>query len=262
MRAFFRRRIHKSVADGDIIDVSEQDGIRSLHLGSDTVQSSMRINAPYELELSYTRSMMAFLLFHPEPRRVLMVGLGGGSVTKFIHHHIPAAHTTVVEINPRVVAIARSLFFVPEDDQRLLVEVGDGVEYVASHPGAADVLMLDGYDCNCQVESLATQSFYDACANALTEDGVLVVNLWGSDYQFDSYLRRIETSFDGLTLCLPAEKRGNIIVLAFRKSPGNPRWDALRQRARELEAQYGLEFLRFVEGLKTMNLHSEKRLLI
>ncbi len=251
----------RKVAD-EAVEVSEKNGVRSLHLGSDTVQSSMRIGAPHDLELAYTRSMMAFLLFYPRPERVLMIGLGGGSLAKYIYHRLPLARTTVVEINPQVVAAARAYFHVPPDDERLTLEIGEGGAYVGAHPGSADVVMVDGFDGVRQVEALATQAFYDSCADALGEDGVLVVNLWANDRQFDAYLSRIETSFGGRVLCLPAERRGNVIVLALKKSPGKPRWDDLRARARKLEAAYGLEFLRFVEALKVMNACSERRLLV
>ena len=66
------------------VDVSEMDGVRSLYLGSETVQSAMRVKAPYELELAYSRGMMMFLLFMKQPKDVLMIGLGGGSITKYI----------------------------------------------------------------------------------------------------------------------------------------------------------------------------------
>lgn len=262
MSFFNRRRIHKAVTAGEVVDVSEQDGVRSLHLGSKTVQSSMRISAPNDLELAYTRSMMACLLFNPEPARFLMVGLGGGSLPKFIYNRLPAARTTAIELNPQVVAAARAYFFLPPDDGRLQVEVAEGGEYVAAHPDSADVLMVDGFDGVSLADSLVTQKFYDDCAAALSENGILAVNLWGSDKNFGAYQQRIETSFNGLTLCLPTEKHGNIVVFGFKRSPGSLRWDELRQRARELEAIYGLEFLKFVEALRSLNAHSEKRLLV
>lgn len=263
MGFFAKWRIHKTVRDSSVVDVSEQEGVRSLHMGSDTVHSAMRIRAPNDLELAYTRSMMAFLLFMPEPEKVLMIGLGGGSLLKFIHHYMPAVKSTVVEINPQVFTVAQSHFAVPPEDDRFRLEIADGSEYVPAHPASADVIMLDGYDENCLVESLTTQAFYDSCAEGLTENGILVVNLWGSDMMnFDVYLKRIETSFDGLVLCLPAERRGNIIVFGFKKSPGSPRWSDLREKAKILESRYKMEFLKFVEGIKDSNLHSEKRLLL
>jgi spermidine synthase len=263
IKLFSRRRIHRACADEDCVNVSEKDGVRYLHLGaSETVQSAMRIGAPYDLELKYTRSMMGFLLFHPEPERILMIGLGGGSLAKFVYHRLRSAAVVAVESSPQVMAAARAYFQLPEPDERFAVELGDGAEYVRAHPGEADVLMVDGFDARSQAENLATQAFYDDCAAALSGDGVLVVNLWGSDGNFDVYLKRIETSFNGLALCLPTEKHSNVIVFAFKRSPGSPRWTELRERARQLEAEYGLEFLRFAEHLRAMNPHTEKRLLV
>jgi len=100
-------------------------GVRSLHIGSDTIQSSMRLSRPYDLELAYTRSMMAFLLFRAQPRSVLMNGLGGGSVPKFIYRHMPGVKVHVVEVNADVVSIARHCFKMPPDDERLAVSIGE-----------------------------------------------------------------------------------------------------------------------------------------
>lgn len=262
MSFFSRRRVHKAVQAGDVVEVSETDGVRSLHLGSKTVQSSMRISAPYDLELAYTRSMMGFLLFNREPTRFLMIGLGGGSLAKFIYHRLPAARMKAVELSPQVVAAARAYFFLPPDDDRFEVIIGEGAQYVAAHPHSADVLLVDGFDGASLAETLITQSFYDDCAAALSDRGILAVNLWGSDPNLDIYLQRIETSFNGLILRLPSEKHGNVAVFGFKQSPLNPRWDDLRQCARTLEQTYGLEFLKFLEGLRSLNGHTEKRLLI
>lgn len=262
MAYFSKWRTHKAVAEQGTVDVSERDGVRLLHLGSDTVQSAMRLAVPNKLELAYTRAMMAFLLFRPEPANILMIGLGGGSLAKFVYHYLPGTRCTAVEINPRVVAVARSHFGLPTPDRRFLVEVGDGAEYVRAHPSCADVLMVDGFDAHSQVEDLASQEFYDDCAAALTDNGVLVANLWGSDRRFDAYRQRVETSFEGRALAMPTVKHSNIVLLAFRRNQGSPPWRELRERAKLLEKRHGLEFPRFVEDLRCLNLHTEKRLLI
>ncbi|HEX4986718.1 MAG TPA: polyamine aminopropyltransferase [Burkholderiales bacterium] len=242
------------------VSVSEHAGVRSLHLGSDTVQSSMKIDDPYELVLSYTRAMMAFLLFHPEPRRVLMIGLGGGSLAKFVHRHFPRAAVTVVENEPRVIAVARQYFCLPEDE-RLVVREAEGAAWVAAHPDSCDVLMVDGYDGIEQSAALCSADFYASAGAALAADGVLVANLWSSDARFDACLQRIEGVFEAVA-CVPAERRGNVAAIAMRCSPGQPRWDDLRARARTLQVRYGLEFLKFVDGLREMNPRSAARLLV
>ena len=257
MRFLPKWRLRKPAEDAKTVYVSEKFGVRSLHIGSDTVQSAMRLARPYDLELAYTRSMMAFLLFNAEPRSVLMVGLGGGSVAKFIHHHMPATDIRVLEIDPQVVAIARQCFHVPQDGARFRVIVGDGAEHMAGPGGAADLIMVDGYDAESHVEELATREFYENCRRRLSAKGVLVVNLWSGDRQFNETLKRMESSFPDATLCLPARKPGNVIAFAFGTPPGLSRWVDLEHRAALLEKQYGLEFPQFVTGLRTMNRHDD-----
>ena len=262
MKFLAKWRLRKPADDAETVYVSEKYGVRSLHIGSETIQSAMRIARPNDLELAYTRSMMAFLLFSDRPTRVLMIGLGGGSLAKFVYHHLPWVTTEAVEVNPRVVAIARQCFQVPEDDARLRVIIGNGAEHMTQAGRVFDVIAVDGYDGESQVEELSDKSFYAACHARLDSGGVLVVNLWGSDRKFHETLARIEAVFPSGTLCLPAEKPGNIIVFAFRHCPQSWRWDALAARARELERQYGLEFPRFVASLRKMNRHDKDQLFV
>jgi spermidine synthase len=257
MRFVPKWRLRKPAEDAKTVYVSEKFGVRSLHIGSDTVQSSMRIARPHDLELSYTRSMMAFLLFHPGPKNVLMIGLGGGSVAKFVRHHMPDVLVRVLEIDSQVVAIARQCFLVPENDPGLEIIIGDGAEYMSREDVCADVIMVDGYDAESHVEALATSAFYSDCRSRLAPGGILVVNLWGGDREFNDVLKRIEEVFQGGTLCLPARKLGNVIAFGFRDAPGPQLWEDLRLRAVDLEARYGLEFPLFVAGLQTMNSHDE-----
>jgi hypothetical protein len=100
----------------DPVQISENDGIRFLHLGGTAVQSAMRLSAPHQLELEYTRSMMGFLLFKLHPRDIALIGLGGGSLAKFIHRHLPASRIAAVEIHPQVISAARNWFWCPEPD--------------------------------------------------------------------------------------------------------------------------------------------------
>lgn len=258
LRLPFRRKRR----DPDEVEVSERNGIRSLHLGSDTVQSSMRISDPTELVLSYTRAMMGFMLFHPQPRHFLMIGLGGGSLAKFCYHRLETSAVTVIENNPKVVAAARMYFELPENDQRLRVVEDDGAAFVRVNPNSCDVLMVDAYDGHSQVLALASEGFYADAFAALDANGVMVVNLWSSDDRFDLFLQRIERAFDGMVLCLPAERRGNVAVFAFKRRPTQTRWDQLRDRAKLLQMRTGLEFPKFVTRLADLNPHTDNRLLI
>ncbi|MES2552673.1 MAG: polyamine aminopropyltransferase [Pseudomonadota bacterium] len=271
------RAINRGLGNADSVDVSEVDGVRSLYLGSETVQSSMRIKAPYDLELTYSRAMMLFLLFLNKsaakapfenksvakvPVEVLMIGLGGGSVAKYVHHYLPQIKTRVVEINEQIIRIARSHFYLPEDDERLQVIVGDGVAYLEEHVQTADVLLLDVFDSKGVPTDMYNQAFFDSCAESLKLDGMMAVNLWGSDRNFDIYLQRIEQSFNQRVLVLRTGKPGNIVVFGFKRAPADLRWASLRQRAKELETQHEIEFLEFVEKLREHNPNTSNRLLL
>jgi len=262
MKFFSQWRVRKSADDAEAVYVSEKFGVRTLHIGSDTVQSAMRIAKPLELELSYTRSMMGFMLFKERPARVFLIGLGGGSLAKFIYHRLQWAVVEAVEISPQVVTTARHYFHLPPEDGRFRVVIGDGAAHLASEGEPADVIAVDGYDAESLVGTLSDKPFYDACRRRLAPDGVLVVNLWGGDRRFNQNLERIEEAFPEGTVCLPAEKPGNVVVLAFRRHPGNLAWRELESRARALEAVHGLEFTRFVASLRKMNRHDAERLYI
>lgn len=257
------RKIHKTVSEFATVEVIEVDGVRSLYLGSVTIQSSMRTKTPLALELAYSRGMMCFLLFTKNAKHVLSIGLGGGSVPKFIHAFCPEITQTVVEINPQIIATAHSHFFVPDNDERLNVIEADGLAHLASHPNSTDVLMIDAFDSVGIPPDFCSQDFFDSCEHVLLHDGIFVINLWGSDKNFDIYLRRIEQSFDDKVLMLPTGKPGNIVVCGFKagfKSTQVQTITQLRERAKMLEQQFEkphhIEFLSFLEKLCEHNPHN------
>jgi len=243
------------------VEVSEARGVRSLHLGGAAVQSAIRLASPDRLELAYTRAMMAFLLFRPEPREILMIGLGGGSIARFVHERLPCTRMTVLEINPEVVAAARAHFGLP-DDRRLRVLVADGGESVPRLRAACDVLLLDAFDDLRSVPALATRAFYEGCREALRPHGLLVVNFIANEPRFGVYLARIEQVFDGRVLCLPSEDRINMIVLAFRDQPAPIAVAALERVARALKRRFDLRFDRFVRDLVHHNREVEGELVL
>ena len=245
-----RLKFGKRRATDDGLEVTEERGMRVLHLGSRAIQSAMRVSRPWDLELAYTRAMMGFLMFNPMPQEVLMIGLGGGSLAKFIRRQRPQTHITAVEIDPRVIAAARTHFELPPDDDALRVVEADGALYVRQHPASADVILLDGFDAGNQVEALATQTFYAACRRALKPGGVLVVNLWGRDSEFAEYFARLTRAFDGEVGWLSVQDKTNIIVFGFTDLGAAARLDAARPRLADLSKRYGLDFRGFARDFQ------------
>jgi spermidine synthase len=168
---------------------SEYEGVVCLHLQTFDVQSAMYVHAPNELVLGYTRTMMNFLLFNKRPRRIGMIGLGGGSMQKSCYRGLPNAIISVAEIDPRVIAL-RDRFFIPKDDDRFVVSCEDGAEFVRRQPGHFDVLLVDGFDNEGQPPQLCSSQFYSDCYQSLTSRGILVVNICDGQHLISRIRRR------------------------------------------------------------------------
>jgi spermidine synthase len=222
--------------------------LRYLHFDLDNVQSVMRHDDPDALCLAYTRKMMTFLLFNAEPRRILLLGLGGGSLAKFCYRHLPSAHITVLEIDPNVLAL-RGEFQVPPDDERFRVVQGDGVAYIGGRAAREDVILVDACDRHGLSPTLAAPDLYANLRRRLAVGGVLVMNVCGETEEIESHIARIRGVFGERLISLPAKEDGNLIVMGFRTEPSE--WDGaeLDRRARKLEERFGLAFPRYVRHM-------------
>lgn len=235
------------------IDISEQSGVRSLHFGSDWIQGAMRIARPWALELAYTREMMACLLFgrtSPWPRNALLIGLGAGSLCKFIYRHLPECQIDVVEIHPGVLAAARQFFKLPDDPGRLNVFIDDGADFVKTCEQSYDLIMIDGFGPDARPGRLDLSDFYVACRERLGNDGLIVTNLLGRSRGFRASAARIEESFVRRTIVFPSCDSGNAICFAATGELIDISLDEMRNTAHEVKARMGLDLLPTITRLQ------------
>jgi len=225
------------------IDIREEAGVRTLLFSSEWIQGAMRIARPWNLELEYTREMMASLLLRDAPRKVLLIGLGAASLTKFLYRHYPLAHLTVVEIEPAVVAAARQFFKLPEDPKRLNLVIGDGAEYVLNSNGQFDLILVDGCDEDAHSGALETLPFYQACRTRLSNDGIMAVNLLTLSRNPEAITARIAEAFNDRALVFPSCESGNAIVFAVSGDPIEISLDDLKESALTLKETTGLNLL-------------------
>jgi spermidine synthase len=228
-----------------IIDDGET---RQLLFGLDLIQSSMRIDDPFALDFAYTRKMMAFLLFVPNPTHVLMVGLGGGSLAKFCHRHLPRAHLTAVEIDPDVIAL-RGEFGVP-DDSRLTIVQADAAEYLSATEGDTDVLLLDGFDARGIAPAFLKRDFYRAARSRLRPGGLVVANFAGPRKYWRRHWALLSETFAGRVRVAAVPGGDNHIALAFDDAGQALDWEALEERAQTLADQFPLDFSAIVHSLR------------
>ena len=196
----------------------------SLHFDLLATQSQMRLDAPIELQLPYTRTMMGFVLFHPRPARIAMIGLGGGSMVKYCHEHLPRSFMEVAEISAQVIAL-RDQFGIPPDSERLRVRCVDGADFVRDSDAQFDVLLVDGFDRLGQSPQLCSSTFYANCRQRLAPGGLMVVNMARPDplrlhridrirdqfstvllVESDDFCSQIVFAFPAGTVCTPVER--------------------------------------------------------
>ncbi len=215
---------------------------KSLFFSARDVQSRMHILKPYELQFDYTKIMMGFLLVHPQPRSIVMIGLGGGSLAKFCYRYLPHVNITVIEINPHVLA-HRDTFAVPPDDHRFTIHLADAADFVKETDQKFDILLADGFDIDGLPDALSSRQFYDDCFHVLNPGGVFVANLHGCNALFDVYLDRIQASFPGTVLTVNDPGATNRLAFAVKNGLHSLRSLTGTRRPPEFDAQAWQELL-------------------
>ena len=182
--------------------ISEQDGVRYLHLDSPWVQGAMIVRAPDVIVLEYVQRMMAALLWRPTSQlaqgHAVQLGLGAGTITRFCHRVLHMERVTAVELNPGVIAACRHGFRLPRNGARLSVVEADAADWVAdpAHRGSVHLLHVDLYDREAAAPVIDSPAFYTRCRELLAPGGVMAVNLFGRDASFERKLSAWRAVFD------------------------------------------------------------------
>lgn len=144
------------------------------------LQSRINVKDPQELVLVYSEMTLANLLFQVEPKRILIVGLGGSVVSNRLHEWFPDAQINVVEIDGKIIEIAKKLFFLRESNNYKVYE-GDGRVFIQNEKGKKkyDFIVLDAFKSGSVPYHLKTAEFYNEIRSILAPGGVVSSNLYG-----------------------------------------------------------------------------------
>jgi spermidine synthase len=230
----------------------EEFEYRSLCFALDgCTQSEMRINDPYELVNEYTRKMMGFLAFQPRPKHVLIIGLGGGSLVKYCHRHLPNTKVIAVEIDPDVLAL-RSQFFIPPDDERLSVVLADGAAYVAELAGGnaqLNAVLVDAYDHSGIASTVVERTFLENAKRLLGAHGVLVMNLVAEVEDCKHHVASIKEVFGDSVIVIATQHGSNLVVFASQTMDDPQRLALAVRNAERYESRLGLFFPTLIQRL-------------
>lgn len=145
------------------------------------LQSRIDLRQPRLPALIYSKMILATLLIHPNPERILIIGLGGGALSNCLAAWYPNCRIDVAEIDTKVIALARQYFYVEEGPNYRVVP-GDGREFVraqAAGEGRYDIVYLDAFKSGSIPYHLKTFEFYRELKDVLTPGGVVASNLYG-----------------------------------------------------------------------------------
>ena len=237
------------------VNFCDYGDVRTLHLGTEWVQGSMLMDAPYDIELEYVQRMMAWLLFVPPSsvakRHAMQLGLGAAALTKFCRKKL-RMNTTAVELNPQVVSACRFWFKLPPDDERLHIVLGDAALKIQNTDwaGTVDALQVDLYDEDAAAPVLDSADFYADCRKLLTEEGCMTVNLFGESSSYPASVEKITQAFGAEAVwAFKPTREGNTVVLAQR-NPTRPSREELVERADVIQTRWGLPAAKWLKVFK------------
>ena len=242
--------IHEERSAYSFLRVRERGTVKNLlfvdESGEEQCQSSVDLAAPGNLRLGYTRGLLLSLLHRDPQRRVLILGLGGGGMVRFLGHHFPATVVEAVEIDPAVVGVARSHFGISEGPA-VHLHTADAFDFVAETAETYDAIYLDAFlrapeasGLEEKTRRLRTREFLHQLRDRLTPGGLVAFNLIAADPRTEEDLAAIREVFPGMGRFAVPES-GNLVVIAPREGaiPGPEEWG---KRAAEFDARHDLGF--------------------
>jgi len=232
--------LERQSAYNSIVVTEDGRGFRSMYFsGGRARQSVVKRGDPEHLEARYVQAFPVAFAFVPQPRSLLVVGLGGGVVPTFLQLHRPQLAIDVVELDPEVIAVARSHFGF-RDGGRVRAFAEDGRRFIERATMRYDIVFLDAYGSDSVPYSLTTQEFLSGVRRALAPGGVVISNIWGREDNplYDSMVRTYRAVFGDVRI-LDLDHSIGKLVIARVEDDGVAR-DEIVRRARALTAAMAL----------------------
>ena len=250
------RVVYRGNTGSHPIEVMDDGPLRSLRFGAEERQSCIDLDYPHELQLAYTRWMMTALLFHPDPKKFLLCGLGGGSIAHFLLHHHPTACLDIIEKEEKVIHVAKKFFHLPRTSQLRLYQndVIDFLCHSSSPKTSYQVAFIDIFGPRSMAPPLFVPDFYRSILDKLEPNGVMAVNLWNGDKHLYGMARQaIRDSCNNQVLEMAVKKRSNAILLAFPEELPKKTLRKARKHVAQHQQHYDLPFHRYLKKLRRTN---------
>ncbi len=245
---------------GEIL-VKDHHLLRTLYFGNNKKQSSILLPNLSVLVLFYAQAMMSALLFCPRPKRVLLVGLGGGSIVHFLRRYYPKLAIDVVELRQSVIDVARNYFGLPPEQQVFLVDAREFVRQQVNEGTNYDIVFVDAFDQWGPAEIMTNDEFLMNCRQLAGENGICSFNLWNRrEDAYGKTLRQFQQMFDDKLLELSlGQVNSNVILLGFGAPINKAELAGVKGRAMAMKQECGIDFVRFHKLMCKQNLSLFRR---
>lgn len=197
------------------VDVYDDQHMRYLTFGNSVEQSCMDKLKPYRLEHSYTQTMLLGLLLGETPVEVAVLGLGGGSLIRALHHLRPKLHIDAIDYRQSVIDVAKDFFFLPETS-KVKLYCNEAEKFLEQNPKNYNVMFSDLYLADKVHQSQQQKSFYDLCHERLTDNGLLVINQWSGEFEAVKHCQSILSNVFKDQVYNLHVQGGNHISFAFK----------------------------------------------
>jgi len=252
--------VYRDHWNSHLIEIIDKGDDRSLYFGGNVLQSAMSLSLPHRLVLSYTRFMMASLLFNNPPHRVLMIGVGAGSLIRFLYHHFPTCHVDGVDFSSRILKLAHGYFNLPVAET-IKLHCEDGSNFLEQHKSKPyDLVLIDAFDQAGMAPSIYCADFFKQCSHHLNGDGIISLNVWsGDEEKMDRVQRDVRLHF-GSCITLPVPERGNVICIAGKDQNLKSIMEQDYTELSRMSAEFNINFKEIVRVFIKQNLGYRQRI--
>ena len=229
-----------------------------LHLKFDAdsraVQSVIDINQPYSINMENLQYLMGILMFIPPPERILILGIGGGTMVHFFRHHFPDCDITGVDMDEELIDIAHQHLMLPPASDNTHYIYQDAQQFITETGQQFDLVVVDIFDGSESPNWIKTLQTAQQLSTMLTIKGAIAYNLLvESDKEFAHFYAQLREQFNQQTLCLESDENENILVYALNFQVPQNSFTENIQRAQEVSGKYSIPMTEILSVIYSIN---------
>jgi len=233
--------------DGDILNLV-------FSTEPDATQSAINKKIPQQLVMQNLQYLMGILLFIPPPKKILLLGVGAGSLVQFFRYYLPQSSITGVDNDEQLLDIAHQQMMLPTADARLNYIVQDAQQYIIDCYQQYDLIVVDIFNGSESPQWTRDKSFTQQLKNCLSDQGAVAYNmLINSETDFNLFYSLLRLTFEQQTLCLETEEYENILLYALNFKPEQRSMLQNIQHAQALQGEYLLPFSQMLSVIYDIN---------